>query len=116
MVTMAGFVVGLGILSILVAPVPAAVTLVGATLAVTTWGMAFAASGPVFQTAVMRAAPADADRASSVYVTGIQVGIAGGSALGSVILGVSAGLVPVVSAGLSLVVLMALAWRFIVAR
>lgn len=116
MVTMAGFVVGLRILSALITPAPAAVAVVGTTLAVTVWGMAFAASGPVFQTAVMRAAPADADRVSSVYVTGMQVGIAGGSALGSAILGVSAGLLPVISAGLSLVVLVAVSCRFIVAR
>ena len=81
---MAAFVVGVALLALALAPAPTAVRHVAATVAVVVWGGAFAAAGPVFQTGVMRLAAGDADRASSVYVTGFQIGItAGGSALGA---------------------------------
>ncbi|MFD5400356.1 MFS transporter [Streptomyces griseorubiginosus] len=77
-----------------------------AAVAVALWGGAFAAVGPVFQTGVMRLAGSDADRASSVYVTGFQIGIASGSALGAALLGRSSLWLPVVSTVLVTVVLL----------
>ncbi|WP_324615873.1 MFS transporter, partial [Streptomyces puniciscabiei] len=79
-VTMAVFVVGVALLLSGFAPLPAAVAVTSAAVGVALWGGAFAAAGPVFQTGIMRVAAAEADRASSVYVTCFQVGIAGGSA------------------------------------
>ncbi|WP_406180895.1 MFS transporter [Streptomyces sp. NBC_01006] len=104
-VTMAAFAAGVGLLALAFVPAPRAVqyAVVGAAVAV--WGGAFAAAGPVFQTAVMRLAARDADRASSVYVTGFQIGIAGGSALGAALLGRSAAWLPTVSLALGAVVL-----------
>lgn len=66
--------------------------------AVLAWGAAYAAMGPVLQSGVIRAASADADRASSMYVTCYQVGIAGGSAIGAAILDHSIAALPWISA------------------
>ncbi|RMB57825.1 MFS transporter [Tessaracoccus antarcticus] len=102
---MSTFTAGLVILALTPIPAPAIVTLVLAAIAVTAWGVAFAATGPVFQTGVMRIAERDADRASAVYVTGVQIGIASGSALGALILGQSFAWLPTVSAIFALLVL-----------
>ncbi|WP_128428347.1 MFS transporter [Streptomyces cyaneus] len=110
-VTMAAFAAGVGLLALAFAPVPTAVRCAVAAVAVAVWGGAFAAAGPVFQTGVMRLAGADADRASSVYVTGFQIGIAGGSALGAMLLGQPVGLLPLVSAVLATAVLVAVLIR-----
>ncbi|WP_284580885.1 MFS transporter [Streptomyces sp. 2P-4] len=104
-VTMAAFTAGVALLALAFAPVPPAARLAAAAVAVAVWGGAFAAAGPVFQTGVMRLAAGDADRASSVYVTGFQVGIAGGSALGAALLGGPTALLPAVSAVLAAAVL-----------
>ncbi|MFD7840013.1 MFS transporter [Streptomyces sp. NPDC059761] len=104
-VTMAAFAAGVGLLALAFVPAPRAVQYAVVGVAVAVWGGAFAAAGPVFQTAVMRLAARDADRASSVYVTGFQIGIAGGSALGAALLGRSAAWLPSVSLVLSVVVL-----------
>ncbi|MCS3780020.1 MFS transporter [Tsukamurella ocularis] len=69
--------------------------------AVVAWGAAYAAIGPVLQSGVIRASAADADRASSVYVTCYQVGIAGGSAVGAAILDRSITALPWITAGLA---------------
>ncbi|MGJ5756537.1 putative MFS family arabinose efflux permease [Streptomyces puniciscabiei] len=106
-VTMAVFVVGVALLLSGFAPLPAAVAVTSAAVGVALWGGAFAAAGPVFQTGIMRVAAAEADRASSVYVTCFQVGIAGGSAAGAGLLGGAAVWLPVVSLGLAGVVLLA---------
>ncbi|MDH6588033.1 putative MFS family arabinose efflux permease [Streptomyces sp. SAI-133] len=106
-VTIAVFAVGVGLLavaSVLGGGVLARGT--AAAVAVALWGGAFAAAGPVFQTGVMRLAGPEADRASSVYVTGFQVGIASGSALGAVLLGRSALWLPVGSTVLVALVLL----------
>ncbi|CAL9374540.1 Chloramphenicol efflux pump [Streptomyces sp. enrichment culture] len=104
-VTMAAFTAGVALLALAFAPAPPAVRLAAAAVATAVWGGAFAAAGPVFQTGVMRLAAGDADRASSVYVTGFQVGIAGGSALGAALLGGPTALLPTVSAVLAAAVL-----------
>ncbi|MFF2863696.1 MFS transporter [Streptomyces rubiginosohelvolus] len=104
-VTMSAFAAGTVGLALAQAPVPAPVGLAVAAVAVAVWGAAFAAAGPVFQTGVMRLAGSDADRASSVYVTGFQVGIAGGSALGAAMLGHAVGRLPAVSGVLGVLVL-----------
>ncbi|MFF0737094.1 MFS transporter [Streptomyces chartreusis] len=104
-VTMAAFAMGVGLLALAFAPVPTAVRCAVAAVAVSVWGGAFAAAGPVFQTGVMRLAGGDADRASSVYVTGFQIGIAGGSALGAALLGHPVGWLPLVSTVLATAVL-----------
>ncbi|MFB6810321.1 MFS transporter [Streptomyces sp. NPDC056387] len=104
-VTMAAFAAGVGLLALAFVPAPPVVQYTAVGVAVAVWGGAFAAAGPVFQTAVMRLAAGDADRASSVYVTGFQVGIAGGSALGAALLGHSAAWLPTASVGLGVVVL-----------
>ncbi|MEV4193938.1 MFS transporter, partial [Streptomyces toxytricini] len=104
-VTMAAFTAGVALLALAFAPAPPAVRLAAAAVATAVWGGAFAAAGPVFQTGVMRLAAGDADRASSVYVTGFQVGIAGGSALGAALLGGPTALLPAVSAVLAAAVL-----------
>ncbi|GAA3525320.1 MFS transporter [Streptomyces osmaniensis] len=104
-VTMAAFAIGVGLLALAFAPVPTAVRCAVAAVAVAVWGGAFAAAGPVFQTGVMRLAGGDADRASSVYVTGFQIGIAGGSALGATLLGQPVGRLPLISAVLATAVL-----------
>lgn len=67
--TMSTFTAGLVILALTLVPAPVIVTFVMAVIAVSAWGVAFAATGPVFQTGVMRIAERDADRASAVYVT-----------------------------------------------
>jgi len=103
--TMSTFTAGLVILALTLIPAPAIVTFVMAAIAVTAWGVAFAATGPVFQTGVMRIAEREADHASAVYVTGVQIGIASGSALGSPLLGQSFAWLPPVSAILALLVL-----------
>ncbi|KOU24848.1 MFS transporter [Streptomyces sp. WM6372] len=104
-VTMAAFAAGVGLLALAFVPAPRAVQYAVIAVAVAVWGGAFAAAGPVFQTAVMRLAAGDADRASSVYVTGFQIGIAAGSALGATLLGRSAAWLPAVSLVLAAVVL-----------
>jgi predicted MFS family arabinose efflux permease len=106
-VTIAVFAVGIGLLalaSVLGGGVMARGT--AAAVAVALWGAGFAAAGPVFQTGVMRLAGPDADRASSVYVTGFQIGIASGSALGAGLLGRSSLWLPVTSTVLVAVVLL----------
>jgi predicted MFS family arabinose efflux permease len=106
-VTITVFAVGVGLLavaSVLGGGVLARGT--AAAVAVALWGGAFAAAGPVFQTGVMRLAGPEADRASSVYVTGFQIGIASGSALGAALLGRSALWLPVTSTVLVALVLL----------
>lgn len=66
-----------------------AVTLIAAGV----WGLAFTALPVAWQTAVLRAVPAQPDGASALYVVCFQVGIGGGALLGAVLLaagGVSA--------------------------
>ncbi|MCX6407552.1 MAG: MFS transporter [Propionibacteriales bacterium] len=74
--------------------------LVGVVLfaAVAVWGAAFAAIGPCYQAGVMRLAGDRVDTASAVYVTCFQVGIATGSGLGALLVGIDVGVLPVVSA------------------
>lgn len=75
-----------------------ALDLVQGSLAVTliaagAWGLAFTALPVAWQTAVLRAVPAQPDGASALYVVCFQVGIGGGALLGAVLLaahGVSA--------------------------
>ncbi|MEU8704929.1 MFS transporter [Streptomyces sp. NPDC048565] len=110
-VTMAVFVAGAGLLAVAFAPAPPAVRYAAAAVAVALWGGAFAAAGPVFQTGVMRLAAGGADRASAVYVTGFQVGIAGGSALGAVLLGSSTVWLPLLTTLLAVAVLVAVLVR-----
>ncbi|MBF9067498.1 MFS transporter [Streptacidiphilus fuscans] len=112
-VTIAVFAAGVGLLALAsTLHGGAAVELAAIAAAVALWGGAFAAAGPVFQTGVMRLAGKDADRASSIYVTGFQIGIAGGSALGAALLDRSTVWLPVTSTALVAIVLVAvLAWR-----
>ncbi|WP_328379069.1 MFS transporter [Streptomyces sp. NBC_00440] len=111
-VTMAAFLAGVGLLALGFAPVPTAVRYTAVAVAVALWGGAFAAAGPVFQTGVMRLAARDADRASSVYVTVFQIGIACGSGSGAILLGVSTAWLPAVSTALALLTLaVVLLWR-----
>ena len=105
LVTMSSFAAGLLNLALATLPLSPGLRNAGVFVAVAVWGIAFAATGPVFQTGVMRIADGDADRASSVYVTGVQVGIAAGSAVGATVLARSVAWLPVVSAVLALVVL-----------
>ncbi|ALX04485.1 MULTISPECIES: MFS transporter [Aeromicrobium] len=74
--------------------------LVGLVLfaAVAVWGAAFAAIGPCYQAGVMRLAGDRVDTASAVYVTCFQVGIATGSGLGALLVGIDVEVLPVVSA------------------
>ncbi|WP_058234881.1 MFS transporter [Devriesea agamarum] len=104
-VTMVTFVSGLSLLAFTALPASHLVRSISMVVAVSFWGLAFAASGPVFQTGVMHIAEGDADRASAVYVTSVQIGIASGSALGAVIVGASFVWLPVVSATIALGVL-----------
>ncbi|MFG3009178.1 MFS transporter [Streptomyces cinerochromogenes] len=104
-VTMAAFAAGIGLLALACGPAPTVVRCAAAVVAVAAWGGAFAAAGPVFQTGVMRLAGAEADRASSVYVTGFQIGIAGGSALGASLLGHPVAWLPLTSTVLATAVL-----------
>lgn len=104
-VTIAVFAVGIGLLALTSALDGTTTRSAAAAVAVALWGGAFAAAGPVFQTGVMRLAGEDADRASSVYVTGFQIGIAGGSALGAALLGHSSLWLPVASTALVALVL-----------
>jgi predicted MFS family arabinose efflux permease len=104
-VTIAVFAVGIGLLALASALDGTTTRSTVAAVAVALWGGAFAAAGPVFQTGVMRLAGEDADRASSVYVTGFQIGIAGGSALGAALLGHSSLWLPVTSTVLVALVL-----------
>ncbi|MBR8643503.1 MFS transporter [Streptomyces tuirus] len=110
-VTIAVFAVGIGLLALASALDGTMTRSAVAAVAVALWGGAFAAAGPVFQTGVMRLAGEDADRASSVYVTGFQIGIAGGSALGAALLGHSSLWLPVTST-----VLVALVLAVVLAR
>ncbi|KDN79941.1 MFS transporter [Streptomyces olindensis] len=104
-VTIAVFAVGIGLLALASALGGTTTRGAAAAVAVALWGGAFAAAGPVFQTGVMRLAGEDADRASSVYVTGFQIGIAGGSALGAALLAHSSLWLPVTSTALVALVL-----------
>ncbi|MET9817865.1 MULTISPECIES: MFS transporter [unclassified Streptomyces] len=104
-VTIAVFAVGIGLLALASALDGTTTRGAAAAVAVALWGGAFAAAGPVFQTGVMRLAGEDADRASSVYVTGFQIGIAGGSALGAALLAHSSLWLPVTSTALVALVL-----------
>lgn len=110
-VTIAVFAVGIGLLALAPALGGPVARSAAAAAAVALWGGAFAAAGPVFQTGVMRLAGQDADRASSLYVTGFQAGIAGGSVLGAALLGHSPLWLPVVSTLLVLLVLLAVLTR-----
>jgi Arabinose efflux permease len=107
-VTMTVFGAALATLSLTLLPVPSVISYAGATVAVAAWGLAFAATGPIFQTGILRIAPSDADRASSVYVTGVQIGIASGSALGALLISLSTMWLPPVSTLLAIVVLLLL--------
>lgn len=106
-VTTAVFLAGVGLLALGFVPAPTSARMVLAVGSVALWGGAFAAAGPVFQTGIMRLAGDDADRASAVYVTGFQIGIAGGSALGAVLLSTSAVWLPALSTALATAVLLA---------
>lgn len=88
-VTMTLFAAALVTLSPTLLPVPSVISYAGAAVAVTVWGLSFAATGPIFQTGILRIAAGDPDRASSVYVTGVQIGIASGSALGALLVSLS---------------------------
>lgn len=88
-VTMTLFAAALAALSLSLLPAPPVISYAGATIAVAVWGLAFAATGPIFQTGILRIAAEDPDRASSVYVTGVQIGIASGSALGALLVSLS---------------------------
>lgn len=105
LVTTASFVAGLALLVLTLLPAPPVIIYAAVIIGVALWGLAFAATGPVFQTGIMRIAEKDADSASSVYVTGVQIGIATGSAIGAPILGQSFAWLPSASAGLALIVL-----------
>jgi len=68
-------------------------SLVVTLIAAGAWGLAFTALPVAWQTAVLRAVPAQPDGASALYVVCFQVGIGGGALLGAVLLasdGVSA--------------------------
>ncbi|MEE1786245.1 MFS transporter [Streptomyces sp. SP17BM10] len=110
-VTTAAFVAGVGLLLLASAPLPGTVATGLAAVAVALWGGAFAAAGPVFQTGIMHLAGDDADRASSIYVTGFQIGIASGSALGAALLDGSPAWLPAVSTALATAVLLAVVLR-----
>ncbi|MGU3435671.1 MFS transporter [Actinomycetes bacterium M1A6_2h] len=73
---------------------------IAAIVATALWGLAFTTIPVCLQSAVMRCAPQDADRASAIYVVVFQVGIASGALLGGGIID---------SAGLSALVVTALA-------
>ncbi len=111
-VTMVAFLVGVSLLAVAMLALPRLVSHIVIAVGVAVWGAAFAAAGPVFQTGIMRLASGAADRASAVYVTGFQVGIAGGSGLGAALLGRSAAWhLPVVSTVCGAVVLAAVLTR-----
>ncbi|QTZ93824.1 MFS transporter [Streptomyces auratus] len=110
-VTIVVFAAGIGLLALAPALGGSAARSTIAGVAVALWGCAFAAAGPVFQTGVMRLAGKDADRASSIYVTGFQIGIAGGSALGAALLTHSPLWLPAASTSLVAVVLLAVLVR-----
>ncbi|MFJ5517011.1 MFS transporter [Streptomyces griseoluteus] len=110
-VTAAVFAAGIGLLALSPVLGGPGVRRAAAGVAVALWGGAFAAAGPVFQTGVMRLAGADADRASSVYVTSFQIGISGGSAIGAALLGLSPLWLPVTSTALVAAVLLAVLVR-----
>lgn len=97
-VTFAVFVTGTVLLVISEAASPAGARYTILVFAVVAWGAAYAAIGPILQSEVIRASAADADRASSVYVTCYQVGIAAGSAVGAAVLDRSIGALPWITA------------------
>ncbi|WP_069164429.1 MFS transporter [Nocardia altamirensis] len=66
------------------------------TLAMIAWGGATAAVAPIFQSAIIRSAKDVQERASAVYVTCFQIGIAAGSAIGAAIVGASLFWLPMV--------------------
>ncbi len=61
-------------------------SLVVTLIAAGAWGLAFTALPVAWQTAVLRAVPAQPDGASALYVVCFQVGIGGGALLGAVLL------------------------------
>ncbi len=99
------FLTGAVLLAVGQAGGPATMRYVVLACAVVAWGAAYAAIGPVLQSGVIRASAADADRASSVYVTCYQVGIASGAAIGAAILNHSISALPLVSSLLAAVAL-----------
>ncbi|GGF96770.1 MFS transporter [Rhodococcoides trifolii] len=76
---------------------------VSAIAATALWGLAFTTIPVCLQSAVMRSAPQDADRASAIYVVVFQVGIASGALLGGGIID-NAGLSALVVTALTLMV------------
>ena len=75
-------------------------------VSVAAWGFAFGGSGSVQQTALTNAAGSAVDAAQSVLVTGWNIGIAAGGALGGVVLGsAGAGALPLTTFALLIPVL-----------
>ncbi|MGV8871558.1 MAG: MFS transporter [Rhodococcus sp. (in: high G+C Gram-positive bacteria)] len=70
--------------------------------AIALWGLAFTTLPVCIQSAVVRAAPADADKASAIYVVAFQLAIATGALVGGVLVDVS-GIVTVTAAATILV-------------
>ncbi|QIS11615.1 MFS transporter [Nocardia arthritidis] len=106
------FVVGATLLTVTDLELPTAAAVAALTAAVALWGAAYAAVGPIFQSGIIRAAGREQDRASAVYVTCYQIGIATGSACGAVVLGISVGWLPVTTlAGTVLAFLGIVRWR-----
>ena len=73
-------------------------------IAAAAWGLAFTALPVAWQTAVLRAVPAQPDGASALYVVCFQVGIGGGALLGAVLLA-AGGISPVLTVALIFVTL-----------
>ncbi|HTM85871.1 MAG TPA: MFS transporter [Mycobacterium sp.] len=76
--------------------------LVGA-IAIVSWGAASTALPPMLQASAMRAAPADPDGASGLYVAAFQVGIMGGALAGGVLYD-NAGLAVLLTAAAALII------------
>lgn len=70
--------------------------------AIALWGLAFTTLPVCLQSAVVRAAPAEADKASAIYVVSFQLAIATGALVGGVLVDVS-GIVTVTAAAAVLV-------------
>ncbi|QIH98898.1 MFS transporter [Rhodococcoides fascians A21d2] len=73
-----------------------------AVVAIALWGLAFTTLPVCIQSAVVRAAPGDADKASAIYVVAFQLAIATGALVGGVVVDVS-GIVAVTAAATVLV-------------
>ncbi len=71
--------------------------------AIALWGLAFTTLPVCIQSAVVRAAPADADKASAIYVVAFQLAIATGALVGGVLIDLN-GIVAVTAAATALVV------------